>query len=270
MQNTSDPVKFVELSVGKIAYTLTGSGPPIVLLPAAGHDRHDFDEVVGRLSQTHQVIAPDWPGWGDSTGPAEPRTATAMLYADVLREFVRTLRLENVILVGNSVGGYAATRLALDEPTRVRALVLVNSGGFTPPSFVGRNFVRLRGAESFNRLTWNWFPGRYTKERGPGSRRMLERIRASETDTRVQILAALWRSFNAREHDLRDRASAIKVPTLLVWGAKDPVIPAAVGRAAARSIPGSRLKLLPTGHVAFVENPALFLETLTPFLEQLP
>src|ERR1700721_664804 len=121
-------VNMVETRVGKVACCDCGEGPVVVLLHATLHDRRDFDPIVAGLCRDHRVIALDWPGHGESPAPILPPTAA--LYADVLADVVAALRLPPAAFVGNSVGGFAAARLAITDPQRVSRLVLVNTGGF--------------------------------------------------------------------------------------------------------------------------------------------
>jgi pimeloyl-ACP methyl ester carboxylesterase len=132
---------FVQTRAGQVFYAEQGSGSPVVLLHATLHDHTDFDAVAGPLAAAgHRVLAVDWPGHGRSPAPAgsEPPGSgsagsglvTAPLLADVLADFVAELDLAPAVFIGNSVGGYAAARLALDHPDRVAGLVLVNTGGF--------------------------------------------------------------------------------------------------------------------------------------------
>src|SRR5258707_5782016 len=119
----------VETRVGKVAYSDTGEGPVVVLLHATLHDRHDFDAIAPSLSRDHRVIAVDWPGHGESPAPVPNYQPTAASFADVLADVVAALNLQRVALIGNSVGGFAAARLAIADPQLVSRLVLVNSGG---------------------------------------------------------------------------------------------------------------------------------------------
>ena len=93
--------------------------------------------------------------------------------------------------------------------------------------------------------------------------RVAERARTAEG---VALAAALWRSFAAPQANLLSRADQISAPTLIVWGAKDTAIPLRFGRATHRAIPGSRLEVLPTGHVPFSSQPERFLDVVRPFL----
>src|SRR5690349_686675 len=119
----------LETPLGRIAYEVSGAGRPLLLLSANPGDHRDFAAVLPALARQHRVYAFDWPGYGQSPAPAQ--SASAMLFASYLRAAVLALDLRDVVLVGNSVGGYAAARLAIDEPSRVGAIVLVSPGGFT-------------------------------------------------------------------------------------------------------------------------------------------
>ena len=98
---------------GRVAYHESGSGPTILLLHATLHDRHDFDPVVETLARNYRTIAVDWPGHGESDAVDSPLEASAPLFADVLEDVVEGLGLSGAVLIGNSVGGFAAARLAV-------------------------------------------------------------------------------------------------------------------------------------------------------------
>src|ERR1700753_4044726 len=123
-------VAMVETRVGKVAYSDVGEGPTVVRLHPTQHAGLDFAPIVERLQRDYRAIALDWPGHGESPAPSRPPSAA--LYADVLADVVAALDLPPAAFVGNSVGGFAAARLAITEPQRVSRLVLVNTGGFVP------------------------------------------------------------------------------------------------------------------------------------------
>src|SRR5258708_13811599 len=132
------PMATMQTSLGVVSYTDEGSGPPIVLLHAALHDRTDFAPVTGALEKGRRMLALDWPGHGGSPLPSTPLRAVE--FGDLLIEFADRLDLSNTVIIGNSVGGYAACRLALERPERVPGVVLVNTGAFTPPRVFTRFF----------------------------------------------------------------------------------------------------------------------------------
>src|SRR5262245_8400190 len=130
------PMPTLQTSLGTISYTDEGSGPPLLLLHAALHDHTDFDTVHADLAQGRRVLTLDWPGHGASPLPSTP--LRAVQFGDLLVEFADRLDLRNLVVIGNSVGGYAACRLALERAERVSGVVLVNTGGFTPHSTATR------------------------------------------------------------------------------------------------------------------------------------
>lgn len=133
----------LETTRGPIAYDERGTGNPIVMLSSGAHDRHDFDGLRELLPDGFRSIAPDWPGHGESPAGREP--ASAMGFADVTEELVARLAPEGAIVLGNSVGGFAAARLAIRRPELVRGLVLIDSGGFLPPLSPGSCLLRADG-----------------------------------------------------------------------------------------------------------------------------
>jgi pimeloyl-ACP methyl ester carboxylesterase len=190
-----------------------------------------------------------------------------MAYARVLPEIADGLGLGRIALVGNSVGGYAAARLAIAQPDRVTALVLVNSGGFTALNPATRGFIMLMSRPLSMRLMAGRLSRLYLRRRTPEVREILARDvqRRRDRDANA-VAAALWRSFAAPEHDLRETAGAITAPTLLVWGNRDPMV-GLDARMVRRAMPNATMRWMPTGHAPFAEAPARFLGAVMPFLD---
>jgi pimeloyl-ACP methyl ester carboxylesterase len=261
-------MSITQTSVGPVAWEERGSGPPLLLLSANPGDRRDWDAVIPDLARDHRVIAVDWPGHGESPAPEPPRSASAMMYATVLAELTAALGIEGAIVVGNSVGGYAAVRLALEHPARVARLVLVDPGGFTRHGFGSRAFCAFKGREWVTRRIAGRFARRYLRRRTPWTAAMIARADAERGNpAQVAVDAAIWRSFTDAAHDLRGRAGAIAQPTLLVWGRHDPVLRAdRDGREARAAMPSARWVDLDTGHAPFAEDPDAFLAAVREFL----
>ncbi len=108
----------------------------------------------------------------------------------------------------------------------------------------------------------------YLKRRTPFVTQILARTREEQSlPSRIAVDAAIWRSFLHPDYDLRMRAAAIRVPTLLLFGRYDPVIRVSTdGRSAQASIPGATCVVFDTGHEPFAENPEAFLREVEPFL----
>src|SRR4051812_8732725 len=104
-------------SLGTVSYTDAGAGPPVLLLHANLHDGNDYAPVHGVLTDGRRVITVDWPGHGSSPTPSTPLTAPE--FGSLAIEFVDALDLKQLVVVGNSVGGYAACRIALERPERI-------------------------------------------------------------------------------------------------------------------------------------------------------
>lgn len=256
----------VTLPQGQVHYRDEGAGPLLVLLHANPGDSRDFDAIAPVLARTHRVLRLDWPGYGLSPAPSQPDAVTAMDFASTLQAFVDALALPPAVYLGNSVGGYAAVRLASDRPHAVTGLVLVSPGGFTPHNALTRLFCRLQGS------TWSippaWLAQGYLRRRTATSRAMLARAGGEQSTPAARALnRAVWRSFTDPAHDLRGLASRLQVPTLLSFGRYDPLIPAWLdGRVARRQLPHAIWHVTATGHAAFAEAPEDFLRLLQPFL----
>jgi pimeloyl-ACP methyl ester carboxylesterase len=260
------PMEMMQTSLGTVSYTDEGSGPPIVLLHAALHDKTDFAPVAQALANGRRMIALDWPGHGVSPLPATPLGAVE--FGDLLIEFADRLELSKVVVVGNSVGGYAACRLALDRPGRVVGVVLVNTGGFTPHSVLTRFFCAAMGRPAVIKAVFPAFVRAYMRAKNPTDKAVVDRVIArARTDEGARTAAALWRSFTDPGHDLRMRAAHITAPVLITWGAKDVTAPPRWGKAVQAAIPGSRYEALPTGHVVFSSEPMAWLQTVLPFVD---
>lgn len=256
------------LSDGVVNYLDTGSGLPLILLHANPGDLQDFEAVIPVLAKQYRVLALDWPGYGGSSIPA-PDQIDVHFLTRVLREFMTMLALPPAVLIGNSVGGHTAARLAIESPALVQGLVLVSPGGFTPPGWRVQAFCKLQSSR-FS-LAPRRFAGLYAGKRNATIDAMLARARGLQAEpARIAVNRAMWRLFSRPEYSLVTAARQIKAPTLLVFGNKDPVISAQRdGQRAASLIPESRLVVLNAAHAPFAEAPALFLDTLMPFLARL-
>lgn len=251
--------------VDGVAVHTSGEGPPLVLLHGNGGDHHDFDAVAGRLAEHHTVHALDWPGWGDSTADGDP---TALDYAALLPQVLRSLGGGPFVLIGNSVGGFAALHATATAPGSVRALVLVDPGGFTPrwPGTIAA--CRTIGSRRLARSMLRLLPRLYLRRTNAHVDALRTRAAdAADDPAQVRAFASLWRSFALPDHDARPAARRVTVPTLLVWGRRDPVLPWLVdGRRARRALPHARVVTFACGHQAFAELPDEFLGTVEPFL----
>jgi pimeloyl-ACP methyl ester carboxylesterase len=257
----------VETPTGAIAYDEQGDGDDVLVLLASGaHDRHDFDELRALLPEHWRTIAIDWPGHGES--PAGDGPASAMRLADVAEHVVERLAPQGAVVLGNSVGGFSAARMAIRRPELVKGLVIVDGGGFAgrPPHV--RAFCALMARPRFLRAIYPTFSSLYMRARTDADRRARDTgVHTTRHDPGLRAVSELWRSFASPEHDLRAQAHSIAAPTLVIWGRHDPVIPVKVGRRIASTIPDAGLVVMNSGHVPHTTDPQAFAAHLIPFAE---
>jgi pimeloyl-ACP methyl ester carboxylesterase len=249
-------------STGTVAYDSRGSGDPVVLLPSGGHDQHDYDEIRELLPGGFRSIGVDWPGHGRS--PAGTVPSTELRLAQIIEELLDSLTPDGAVLVGNSVGGNVAVRLAIRRPDLVKGLMIIDGGGFEGSRLSGRVFCALMSRPWFARRVYPLFSRAYTRPRTAADHRArASAIAITRTAPGVRAVTEIWHSFNLPEHDLRAQAGKITAPTVLAWGRHDPVLPLRAAETARDLIPGSRLLVIDSGHLPHTTSPAAVAAELT-------
>ncbi|WP_225725313.1 MULTISPECIES: alpha/beta fold hydrolase [unclassified Nocardia] len=271
-------IHYVPTELGQIAVHMTGrdpsDAPNLLLLHANPGDHRDFDQIVPALAKRWSIAAVDWPGYGQST-VLDPLSVTAGRLADVtgrVWDALAAMGFRTVTVIGNSVGGYAAIRLAECRPGAVAGLVLVQSAGFAPLNAMTRTMFRVMGNRGVALRTVAPLARAYlgALDRG-GVRTVYERAEMIPADpVRLDVYCSVWRSFAEPRLDLRRRAPILPdIPVRVVWGKFDPINPWVVNRRGiAAALPHAEVVLLPTRHEPFCERPDLFLDAVTPFLDQ--
>jgi pimeloyl-ACP methyl ester carboxylesterase len=252
--------RFIDVDGRHIHYRDEGKGPPLLLLHGTSSSLHTWDGWVKALGGTRRTIRLDLPGYG-LTGPAPDGDQTPARQARIVAELLTRLGVHQADVAGNSLGGRVALTFALAYPERVRKLVLVDASGLsgqeTPGIF---KLARVPGLSALLRWVTPRFLVRKNVEEVYG---VDARIREDTVDRYHDIArregnrAAVIERFRAAPFpDLDDRVSAIRAPTLLLWGARDPWIPLSFGQRLSRAIAGSRLVVYPdAGHVPMEELP---------------
>jgi pimeloyl-ACP methyl ester carboxylesterase len=237
-----------------------------VLLPSGGHDRRDYDELRGLLPDRFASIAVDWPGHGQS--PAASAPVTELVLTRVVEELLEALTPTGAVLVGNSVGGNVAARLAVQRPELVKGLVIIDGGGFERSQPLSRAFVALMSHPGFVRRIYPSFSWVYMRSRSAADHRARSSaIAITRTEQGAHALAGIWHSFGSPDHDLRGEAGKITTPTLMVWGRRDPVLSLRAGRTARELIPGSKLVVIDSGHQPHTTDPAAVAAELIPLAD---
>jgi len=239
----------------KIRYLDAGSGPAVVLLHGLGGDSSHWAPAIGALSQKFRVIVPDQIGFGRSDKPfLNYRVGTLVDFLDGL---FRELKLERASLVGSSLGGWTAAAFALAHPEKVARLALVGSAGFAlAPDFDPRALNKLNPStlEGARALLSSVFYNRETFASAAAAEQLLARHATVGDGYTIQRFVE---SIARREDVLDNRLSALKAPTLIIWGREDALTPLALAERFKREIAGAELVVIDKcGHVPQLEKPA--------------
>jgi pimeloyl-ACP methyl ester carboxylesterase len=250
-------------------YERAGSGPPLLLLHGIGSNSRSFRHQLTDLCDAFDVIAWDAPGYGGSDDPA-PECGLED-FADQAVALLDSLNLSHAHLLGVSLGGVIAQLVYHRHPSRVRSLILVDTtaGGGSLPEPERSARVRQR-LEALSRLGARGM----AEQRAPHlvSRSAPASLVAELTEIMSEVRPAGYTTaaIALGASDLTFRLSEIRVPTLVVHGKEDKVVPLATARHLAATIPNARLVVLPdAGHVSNQEQPAAFNAAVRAFLAEL-
>jgi monooxygenase len=260
----------------EIAIDESGHGRPLVLLHGVGASRAVWRHVTPALAADHHVIAPDLPGFGQSSPVAEGFDLDTA--AAVLADGLAARAGEPFDVLGNSMGGAVALKLAVLRPDLVRRLVLSAPAGFAPQSspvaaaagalsdpvvrvrrFVGAPMVRNPTAR--RALLWGAIaePHRLSAD----DARMM--LRSSRGSTRIgAAVAAVLRA------DLQSELARLEAPLGVIWGCRDRIIPISTLRYIRAALPDVIVVTIPrAAHVPQVERPAEFVAAVRRLLDRL-
>jgi pimeloyl-ACP methyl ester carboxylesterase len=230
------------------AYRSGTSGPFVLFLHGTGGSGKAWYHQLRRLAPDYRAIALDLPGYGHSE--LTEGVTSVDDYAPFVIRCLDALGVDRAVVVGNSMGGRVCLQLALDHPERVQGLVLVDSSGIRVPGVPMLSPADV-GAEEFARALF-FRPAMSSVPAG----------RPAWLDTMERLTQRPLRG------DLGDRLGEIAVPTLILWGQHDRVIPPAYAEALHRGIRGSQLVWIArAGHVPMLERPGEVNEALAGFLE---
>lgn len=238
---------YIEVEGVRVRYLEAGadnSGPPLVLFHGyrAGADLW-YPHPLPALAADFHIIAPDLPGYGYSG--RLPRHDLAS-YADFMNRFLDALGLSSINLLGHSMGGQIAVATAASRPSRFNKLILVCSAGLPRKGPPWRApFEMLSDASARH---WRLYP----------------------TSLRLMMQTSAGREgLKMLRHDhMSGQLKSLKMPTLIIWGSRDRIVPLEHGALIARMIPNSRLAVLRgAGHMPFYQKPEEFNRLVTHFLQ---
>ncbi|MGJ3507791.1 alpha/beta fold hydrolase [Enemella sp. A6] len=251
-------------TAGGISLITAGTGDPILLLHGIGGSAESCSRAAQLLAQGgRQAFAWDAPGYGQSDDPAGPIDLSATVI-----ELLDELNLDRVVLFGTSWGGVIATRVALEHPERVRALVLADStrgSGITVERAAG---MRARVVDLERLGAVEFAAGRAPKLVAPNAApATAEAVRSTMAQVRVPGYS-MAADFMA-ETDHGPRLAEVDVPTLVLVGEYDVITGVDESRLLAERIPGAAFTLIAdAGHSAVTERPDAVVAAIEDFLEQ--
>jgi pimeloyl-ACP methyl ester carboxylesterase len=266
----------------RVRFHRAGHGPLVVLLHGIASTADTWSPVAGALARRHAVLAPDLLGHGESAKPRGDYSLGA--YASGVRDLVAALGHDRATVVGHSLGGGIAMQFAYQFPERVERMVLISSGGLGREVHALLRAATLPGSE----LALALLGGGWLRTAGGFVGSALGRLglRAGEDLAGVAAGIASLGDAEARAAFVHTARAAIdprgqrisatdrlylaaELPTLIVWGERDPIIPLAHGRAAHEAMPGSRLEVFAgAGHFPHREEPARFASVLERFVAE--
>lgn len=273
--------RYADIGDGIRVHYLDGGkadGPPVVLIHGFGDNALSWDGWTKVLGRDHRVLSVDLVGHGLTRAPAD-FVASPDRLADVIDAWAGKIGLPRFAVAGNSLGGGVAWQLAVRHPARVGQLILVDAAGWPmPPSKeppplafrimqykLGRDLIAsidstpliregLRKDVGDPAVITEPFIARWAAlQRAPGHRPILMSLSPGKVAASKEVL------------------SAIKVPTLILWGEVDPIIKVESGHKFAEAIPGSKLIVYPgIGHLPQIENPEQSAGDVAAFLTPQP
>ena len=242
-------------------YYIAGQGEPLVAIHGGGGDARSWQRNIRELATKYTVYAPDLPGYGGS----QPLNGDYFIpeLSDFVEKFTKTVGLEKFSLIGHSLGGGIALDFALKFPDRIKKLVLVSSlclGSeiafwvrfFSLPAFFkSLGSIMVFGFKCVKWLVNHLDPSKYILPLTPAS----------------MAVGVSISNFHRQTLVLEQRLPEIKMPTLLVWGSRDPVVPVKQAYRAAKAIPDCRLEVFKNrGHNIHREELKKFSRVITEFL----
>lgn len=275
-----EATRTVMLSGHEFAYLDSGDGPAVLFIHGLTNSSRSWARLVDTLNMDHRILAPDLYGHGASAKPMGDYSLSA--HAATLRDLLDRLGIDQVTLVGHSLGGGIALQFCYLFPERVSRLVLVSSGGLgrsvspllraaTLPGaewvlpLIASDWVRVRAeavGRTLARMGWRPSPDVTEAWRGFTSLADADSRRAFLATTR-SVIDPGGQTVTAHDH----LPLVARIPTLVVWGTRDRMIPAWHATTAHQAFPGSRVELfVGAGHFPHLDEPERFAEVLRDFL----
>jgi pimeloyl-ACP methyl ester carboxylesterase len=247
----------------KICYFDLGDGPPLILVHGLGGDADEWVFCMQELSSSNRLIALDLLGFGLSDKPLIHYTIGG--FVEVLKHFMNALKIERASLVGGSLGGWISAAFALKFPSRTDKLILVDPAGMQSKAHPMPIDLRISTRQHMHDVLNTMFYDQSFVTEELVDLAYQGHLRRQDGHT---IDSALQNFKDEREW-LDKKIEALNVPTLILWGEHDALIPSSTASRLHRLIKGSQLKIIPQcGHLPALEKPAEMVSHVTNFLQK--
>lgn len=265
--------KFIAIDGMEVHYRDEGYGQPIILIHGTGASLHTWDNWTEELKKTFRVIRLDLPAYG-LTGPHPENKYTIPYYSDFLNKFVDSLKVNNFILAGNSLGGSIAWYYVTENEEKVVLLSLLNSGGFFSQDKGSPLVFKLARAPFIKDILRYVTPRFFIKNTLKEVYHDESKLTDKKIDTYRDLIlrednreAFIYRSKN-KSVDYTDRLNEIKIPTQILWGDNDAWIPVENAKLFAEKIPNVKVDIMKdTGHIPMEERPEESLKLFVDFIK---
>ena len=235
-----------------------GSGPQILVLHGGDGPVHRLP-FADRLAERYEIIEPVHPGFAGTPIPEHFDNLQDLIF--LYLDLIDHLDLEDTILMGFSMGGWAAAEIAAINTQRFSKLILVDSVGIKVGGPFDRDIadVFAISAEEHMRISW------HDPSNAPNTKTMTDDELLIFASDRIAHGLYTWEPF-MHNPKLPYRLHRIGIPTLLIWGEGDQVVPPSYGEAFRAMIPGARMVVIPdAGHSPHVEQPEAFVNHFVDF-----
>ncbi len=263
------------------AFVHAGRGPTLLLIHGIGDCSDTWLQVMAKLAKDYTVIAPDLLGHGRSDKPRADYSVAG--YANAMRDLISVLDIDRVTIIGHSLGGGVALQFAYQYPERCERLVLVSSGGVSREVHALLRMAAAPAASDLVLPLLQFDATRWAVRGGLALAQRMETDLGRDAGDLLRVLEALPDA-TARAAFLRTLRAVVDsrgqvitmldrcylttgMPTLLMWGTRDPIIPFHHAQIAHSAMPGSRLEVFEgAGHFPHHNDPDRFVELLRDFL----
>lgn len=242
---TNEHSRFVAIDGLSVHYRDEGKGLPLVLLHASPSSLQTFDGIAEELSKQFRVIRLDLPGYG-LTGPNATGDYSLQWYMRFLDSFLTAVQVNSCYLAGNSFGGRLACEYAYEQPGRVKKLILLAASGY-PLKEEGVLAMKMARTTVFRPIvryvTPKFFIAMNLKEVYGGRHEVPAKtvdryydllLREGNRDTFIAMS-------NREQGESSGHIKALRIPTLILWGKDDSIIPPRYAELFHKDIPGSRV-----------------------------